>query len=69
MNRSIWSPAARARAVIVEPDKSEADALRAGCQERVSSMAMWDMAILAGPGLTLAGLAFALSAALCARVA
>ncbi len=32
-------------------------------------MAVWDMAILAGPGLTLAGLAFALSAALCARVA
>ena len=32
-------------------------------------MAVWDMAILAGTGLTLAGLAFALSAALCARVA
>jgi len=32
-------------------------------------MAVWDMAILAGTGLTLGGLAFALSAALCARVA
>ena len=32
-------------------------------------MAVWDMAILVGTGLTLAGLAFALSAALCARVA
>ena len=32
-------------------------------------MAVWDMAILAGTGLTLAVLAFALSTALCARVA